>query len=65
MYLTGDFEVTTPWGYTRTTRPPGSNRLPELTWLDDTDGDDGWYAPDERTRQDQAIRARVHALLAA
>lgn len=34
LYVNGDFEITTPWGTTRKSRPPGRYHRPELAWLD-------------------------------
>lgn len=58
--FSGDFEVVTPWGYSRTTWPPGREPEPELTWLDKFNADpDGaiWRTDTELVRQ------RVRALV--
>ncbi len=63
LYLDGRFEITTPWGDTRSTRPPGALDPPELTWIEDAP--DPAFELGEEQRRAEFIRARVRALVDA
>ncbi len=63
LYLNGEFEVISPWGHVRRSKPPGARDDPELDWLDDVN--DPVRAPDYAEQQRQHVLARLHTLVNA